>query len=249
MWKHLCCVIELFRLRIPKPTSFPTRCSVWEASGTNQSKPGKTGSNGFRKHAISKIWIGSTESHWSSSGQTYLGFTTLGILAEIQKMMTESKCEPEQFKGRIIFMSMKNDIVGRERGSKENCFASSVKHTEHARRFPQGRWSFLGPGCDKKWCGTHTHKPDGEWDQTAEGMMLNFAESGRPVFRATSALERGELRSTEKGKKSFHFNGRDETVELILRTVISQRLILESRKHPKREGGFVETRRLDQSWM
>ena len=25
------------------------------------------------------------------------GFTTLGILAEIQKMMVESKCEPEQF--------------------------------------------------------------------------------------------------------------------------------------------------------
>ena len=28
-----------------------------------------------------------------------------GILDEIQKMMTKSKCEPEQFKGRIIFMS------------------------------------------------------------------------------------------------------------------------------------------------
>ena len=26
-------------------------------------------------------------------------------------MMTESKCEPEQFKGRIIFMSMHNDFV------------------------------------------------------------------------------------------------------------------------------------------
>ena len=29
-------------------------------------------------------------------------------------------------------------------------------------------------------------------------MMLNFAESGHPVFRATSAVERGELKS--KGK-------------------------------------------------
>ena len=38
------------------------------------------------------------------------GFTTSGILDEIQKMMTKSKCEPEQFKGRIIFMSMYNDI-------------------------------------------------------------------------------------------------------------------------------------------
>ena len=37
-------------------------------------------------------------------------------------------------------------------------------------------------------------------------------------FRATSALERGELRSKEKGKKSIHFNGSEETIELILRT-------------------------------
>ena len=48
-----------------------------------------------------------------------------------------------------------------------------------------------------------------EWDDAAEGMMLNFAESGLPVFRASNALERGEL------------NGGDETIELILRTVIS----------------------------
>ena len=30
--------------------------------------------------------------------QNFAGFTTLGILVEIQKMMAESKCEPEQFK-------------------------------------------------------------------------------------------------------------------------------------------------------
>ena len=56
------------------------------------------------------------------------------------------------------------------------------------------------------------------WRKTAESMMLNFAESGHPVFRA---LESGELRSKAKGNKSIHFNGSDETVELILRTLIS----------------------------
>ena len=59
-----------------------------------------------------------------------------------------------------------------------------------------------------------------EWDEAAEGMMLNFAESGHPVFRASSALERGELKSKGKGVKTIHFNGGDETIELILRTVI-----------------------------
>ena len=46
------------------------------------------------------------EFEWKNSP----GFTPLGILVEIQKMMLESKSEPEQFKGRIIFMSMYNDI-------------------------------------------------------------------------------------------------------------------------------------------
>ena len=84
-----------------------------------------------------------------------------------------------------------------------------------------GPWSFLGPGTEKKWYGTHPHKPDGEWYKTAAGMMLNFVESGHPTFRATSALERGELKSKGKGKKSIHFNGSEETNELLLRTIIS----------------------------
>ena len=117
-------------------------------------------------------------------------FTTLGILDEIQKMMTELKCEPKIFKGRIIFMSMYNDIDWGKRGNKENCIASALRITEYARRFPQGRWSFPGPGIEKKWYGTHVCKPDGHWDDVVENMMLNFAESGHPVFRASSALER-----------------------------------------------------------
>ena len=56
--------------------------------------------------------------------------------------------------------------------------------------------------------------------ENEESMMLNFAESGHPVFRATNALERGELRSKRKGKKSIQLNGSEETVELILRTVV-----------------------------
>ena len=58
-------------------------------------------------------------------------------------------------------------------------------------------------------------------DRTAERMMLNFAESRHPIFRATSSLERGEFRSKEKENMSIHFNGSEENIELILRTVIS----------------------------
>ena len=118
-------------------------------------------------------------------------------------------------------MSMYNDIAWREGGIRQNCIANSVKMRDYARKFTRGHWSFLGLGSEKEWYGTHHHKPDGEWDKTAEGMMLNFAESGHPVFRASSALERGEWKSKGKGNKSIHFNGSDETIELILRTIIS----------------------------
>ena len=79
----------------------------------------------------------------------------------------------------------------------------------------------LGPGSEKKWYGTCTDKPDGDWDKTAERMMLNLAESGHPKFRANSALERGESRSKEKGKEVYPLQRLRRNIELILRTIIS----------------------------
>ena len=64
---HLCCVIEVFESWSPKPTSFLTRCYVWEASVQNQFKPGKTKLNCIWKHAISRNWIQLTENQWNSS--------------------------------------------------------------------------------------------------------------------------------------------------------------------------------------
>ena len=88
------------------------------------------------------------------------GFTTVQILAEIQNMMTEIKCEPEQFQGRIVFMSMYNDTVWREKGNKELCIANSINVADYARRFAPGQWSFLGPGSETKWYESHTYKPN-----------------------------------------------------------------------------------------
>ena len=89
-------------------------------------------------------------------------------------------------------MSMYNDIAGGEKRNEEMGIANSIIETEYAKRFAHGHWSFPRPGSEKKWCGTHTYKPNGKWDRVAEDMMLNFSESGHPVFRASSALERGD---------------------------------------------------------
>ena len=146
--------------------------------------------------------------------KNFPGFTTLQILAEIQNMMTEIKCELEQFQGRRICMSMYNDIVCGEKGNKESCIANSRTVAGYAKRFAQGHWSFLGLGSEKKCFGSNTYKPNGEWDDVAEHMLLNFSESGHPVFLGTSALERGALKSKGGGKLSRHFCGDPQTVEV-----------------------------------
>ena len=63
------------------------------------------------------------------------------------------------------------------------------------------------------------HKVNGT--KIAEKMMLTFAESGHPIFRATSPLSRGVLKSKSHGKLSIHYSADLETIETIFRTIIS----------------------------
>ena len=63
--------------------------------------------------------------------------------------------------------------------------------------------------------------PQGEWDRIAELMMLKFCESGHPVFRATSPLSRGVLKSKGGGKLSIHCCADFKTIETVVRTIIS----------------------------
>ena len=45
--------------------------------------------------------------------------------------------------------------------------------------------------------------------------------SGHPVFRASSAFERGKLDIKEYGNKSTRFDDNERNIEMLLRTVIS----------------------------
>ena len=91
----------------------------------------------------------------------------------------------------------------------------------YAKRFSPGRWSFLGPGSEKKWHSTLDCKPQGEWDRVAELMMLKFGESRHPVFPSTSPLSREVLKSTGGGQISIHFCTDEGTIETVFHTVVS----------------------------
>ena len=52
-------------------------------------------------------------------------------------------------------------------------------------------------------------------------MLLEFAESRQPIFRATTPLSRGILKSKGHGKLSIHFAADELTIETIFRIIIS----------------------------
>ena len=80
----------------------------------------------------------------------------------------------------------------------------------------------LSRGLDEKRNGKEPipTNPTDPGTKIAENMVKNFKDSGHPIFRASGAFERGELKSKGGGKKSTHSNGSDENVELLHRTVI-----------------------------
>ena len=68
--------------------------------------------------------------------------------------------------------------------------------------------------------------PQGIGDHIADKMLLEFEESGCPIFRAATPLSRGTLKSKGHvkskghGKLSLHFAADQETIETIFRIII-----------------------------
>ena len=118
-------------------------------------------------------------------------------------------------------MSMFNDISCATKDNEQECLAHARVVSLYARRFGTRQWSFIGPGSEKKWYSMSEDSPQGIWDKIAERMLLEFAESGCPIFRATTPLSRGQLRSKRHGKLSIHFAATQETIEAIFRIIVS----------------------------
>ena len=115
------------------------------------------------------------------------GHAPLQLLQEMEGTVEQNKIQPEQFKDRIIVMSMNNDIDWGTAGNQDIGMSNSSEVAAYVRRFTKGHRSFLGPGTEEKWNGTHIHKPNGSGNHVADLMMINLSESGHPLFRGTTA--------------------------------------------------------------
>ena len=157
-----------------------------------------------------------TEFEWN----IFSGFTTLQLCDKISNLLRSLGQTPESFTGRILFMSMFNDIFCDRYDNKDECLKNANFVKTFAQRFGIGQWSFIGPGSEKKWYPSE-NSPQGAWDHVAEEMLLLFAESGHPIFRSTTPLSRGKLKSKGKGKVSIHFTADQDTVDTIYRIILS----------------------------
>ena len=70
----------------------------------------------------------------------FTGFTTLQLCNKVQEFMTKMG-DPSQFKGRIVFMSMFNDIIWGSEDNEQECDANATLVSIFVKSFPTGRWS------------------------------------------------------------------------------------------------------------
>ena len=98
-----------------------------------------------------------TEFEWN----IFPGFTTLQICGKVTDLLSNLGETQETFTGRILFMSMFNDISCDGKGNKEECLANARVVSVLAKRFGIGQWSFIGPGSEKKWYSMEENSPQG----------------------------------------------------------------------------------------
>ena len=103
-----------------------------------------------------------TEFEWN----IFPGFATLQLCDKVKSLLSRLGETPENFTGRILFMSMFNGISCGSKDNEEECLANTRLVSLYARRFGKGQWSFIGLGSEKKWYSISEHSPQGVWDRT-----------------------------------------------------------------------------------
>ena len=130
---------------------------------------------------------------------------------------------PEELKDRIIFKAMFNDIDW----TKEEYSAGFFRSSKRSRITQEGSTSNTGHSSVQlkktKWHGTHSYKPEGKWNTTADIMVDNFKDSGHPLHRATSAVNRG-VSKRKGGRCTVHFIAESPNAELFRTMLTAKRL-------------------------
>ena len=116
---------------------------VWESCIMIQKrmKNDKNRSMNFNDQTSTQNCMELMENQLSSSG-IFPGCTSIEILRQIQKVLQNSTKNPEQLEGRILFMSMFNDMDWTKNRISVECISNSKQVSDYARE-DIGHSSFL----------------------------------------------------------------------------------------------------------
>ena len=131
---------------------------------------------------LQKFW----QNRWWANGSRVEHFPRIQYVAaqwRSQMFTVEIRWDTKEFhKKNSIYVNVQRHFLWNKRQWRNTRLVFL-----YAGRSGKGQWSFIGPGEDS---------PQGIWDKIAERMLVEFAESDFPIFRATTPLSRGRLRRT-----------------------------------------------------
>ena len=138
---------------------------------------------------------------WRANGirmENFPGFITLGILEEIKNWWKIYSVILSSSTTGSSSCQCTTTLYGENEETQKSARQNSFTVVNYARRFPRGRWSFLGPGSE-----TYSDKPDGDWDKTAELMMINFAEKRSSNISCHLCPGKRRIKKQRKGKEVY----------------------------------------------
>ena len=143
------------------------------------------------------------------------------LYGKVKDLLSRLGEAPENFTGRILFMSMFNDISCGTKDNEKECVANAKVVSLYAKKFGIGQWSFLGPGSEMKWYlwKRTVHKEFGTISQKRCCWNSPKAHVQFSVLRPHCL--RGQLRSKGHGKLSIHFAATQATIETVFRIIVS----------------------------
>ena len=137
-----------------------------------------------------------TEFEWN----IFPGFNTLQLSDKVKSLVYRLGETPENFTGRILFVSMFNDISCGTKDNEKECLANARLVSLYARRFGKGQWSFIGPGSVKKWYSVKEDSPQGIWDIWRKRCFWNLLRAD--VQFSVQRLHCPGVNSKSKGRKT-----------------------------------------------
>ena len=145
------------------------------------------------------------------------GFNTLQLSEEVKRLLLRLDETPEISQEESYLCRCSTTFLVDQKTMKKNAGECQTRFSVCKKIWKRTMVIYWSPGSEKKWYCISEDSPQGDWDSMAERMMLEFAESGHPIFRAS----RGRLRSKGDGILSIHNAADLETIETIFRIIVS----------------------------